>query len=85
MGIPLVITAFGEQAALPAIMATVIMTIFGMTLMIALIEVDLKPRASRRDVVRDVALALVDSRMIKTTCCSWEGRCRSTSSSNAAL
>ena len=64
MGIPLVITAFGEDAALPAIMATVVLTLLGMTLMIAVIEVDLNPRESRLHVARDVAAALLKNPIV---------------------
>lgn len=64
MGIPLAITAFGEAAALPAIMATVFLSIVVMGLTIALIETDLSQQVGAVSIGRDVSLALVKNPVI---------------------
>lgn len=64
MGIPLVMTAYGEAAALPAIMATVTMSVVFIPLVIALIEVDLHKPTHATDIARGVALALIKNPIV---------------------
>jgi predicted permease len=59
MGIPLVMTAYGEAAALPAIMATVFLSLVGISLTVALIEIDLRRSAGTTRIARDVATSLL--------------------------
>jgi predicted permease len=59
MGIPLVMTAYGEAAALPAIMATVFLSPAGNSLTVALIESDLRRSAGTTRIARDVATSLL--------------------------
>ena len=64
MGIPLAITAFGEAAGLPAIIATAFMGIVLISLTIALIETDLSTKAGAGGIARDVGLALVKNPLV---------------------
>ena len=64
MGIPLAITAFGEAAGLPAIIATAFMGIILISLTIALIETDLSTKAGAGGIARDVGLALAKNPLV---------------------
>ena len=64
MGIPLAITAFGEAAGLPAIIATAFMGIVVISLTIALIETDLSTKAGAGGIARDVGLALAKNPLV---------------------
>lgn len=64
MGIPLAITAFGEAAGLPAIIATAFMGIVLISLTIALIETDLSTKAGAGGIARDVELALAKNPLV---------------------
>lgn len=64
MGIPLVITAFGNAAALPAIIGTAFMSIVFISLTIALIETDLSQGVGTVGIGRDVGLALAKNPII---------------------
>jgi predicted permease len=65
MGIPLAITAFGEAAGLPAIIATAFMGIVLISLTIALIETDLSTKAGGAGgIARDVGLALAKNPLV---------------------
>jgi len=64
MGIPLAITAFGEAAGLPAIIATAFMGIVLISLTIALIETDLSTKAGAGGIARDVGLALAKNPLV---------------------
>lgn len=58
MGIPLVLTAFGEDALPPVIIATIINAALNIAVLTAFIETD-QHRGSGVDVVRDVGRALI--------------------------
>lgn len=64
MGIPLAITAFGDDAALPAIIATAFMGIVLISPTITLIETGLSQQSNAGGVVRDVAFALAKNPLI---------------------
>ena len=64
MGIPLVMTAYGEAAALPAIMATVTMSVVFVPLMIILLEIEKRGDTAPMSVVRGVAEALVKNPIV---------------------
>ena len=64
MGIPLAITAFGEAAGLPAIIATAFMGIVLISLTISLIETDLSTKAGAGGIARDVGLALAKNPLV---------------------
>lgn len=64
MGIPLAITAFGEAAGLPAIIATALMSIVFISLTIALVEADISSQAHVGGIVRDVAVALAKNPLV---------------------
>jgi predicted permease len=64
MGIPLAITAFGEAAGLPAIIATALMSIVFISLTIALIETDISNQGNAVGIVRDVGLALAKNPLV---------------------
>lgn len=59
MGIPLLLTAFGEKAVLPAIMATVFLALVVTSLAIALIEIGQSGGGQAHHVLRDVAWSLI--------------------------
>lgn len=58
LGIPLVATAFGEQALPPVIIATIINAAFNISVLTVFIETE-QHRGSGSDVIRDVANALI--------------------------
>ncbi len=64
MGIPLVMTAYGQPAALPAIMATVTMSVVFIPLMIMLLEIDRRDEADAAVIARGVAVALVKNPIV---------------------
>lgn len=64
MGIPLVMAAYGDAAALPAIMATVFLSVVCISVMVALIEYDLRRDARAKYIARDVGVALAKNPMI---------------------
>jgi malonate transporter len=64
MGIPLAITAFGDDAALPAIIATAVMSILLIGPTITLIEAGLTQQPNTSLVVRDVTFALAKNPLI---------------------
>ena len=64
MGIPLVMAAYGDAAALPAIMATVFLSVVCVSVMVALIEFDLRRDTGAVNIARDVGLALVKNPLI---------------------
>ena len=64
MGIPLAITAFGDDAALPAIIATAVMSILLIGPTITLIEAGLTQQRNTSLVVRDVTFALAKNPLI---------------------
>ena len=64
MGIPLVMAAYGDAAALPAIMATVYLSIVCISVMVALIEFDLSRDAGAKNIARDVVLSLAKNPLI---------------------
>ena len=59
MGIPLAITAFGEAAALPAVVATVINSAIVITVVVILIEADMSEKAGMLGILGDVSGALI--------------------------
>lgn len=67
MGIPLAIAAFGEEAALPAIVATVI-SVLSVALAVVPIEVARQGASDMRRVVGHVAVALFRNPMIVAPC-----------------
>lgn len=67
MGIPLAIVAFGDPGAFPAILATVFKSSVIIALITALIEVDLSEAGRRRDVARDVVLAVVRNPLVASS------------------
>lgn len=58
MGIPLVMVAFGSQAVLPALIATIVNTAVIGGLIIVLIEVDLKSEAGGTGIAKDIFWSL---------------------------
>ncbi len=58
MGIPLASTAFGDAAVLPAIMATVFVSVVMINVAIALIEFDVAREAGGTRILRDVGASL---------------------------
>lgn len=64
MGIPLLLTAFGEAAALPAIIATVLNGAVVMAIGIAVIEADLARGRGAARIVADVALGVARSPLV---------------------
>lgn len=64
MGIPLVMTAYGEAAALPAIMATVTMSVVFIPLMIMLLEIDRHGKTDSAAIVRGVGMALIKNPIV---------------------
>ncbi len=62
MGIPLAIVAFGEAAALPAIVATVLHGVIWVPLVLAMVETDMRDGGGGR--LRDIALSLVRNPML---------------------
>lgn len=58
MGIPLVVAAFGKEAAVPAILATTILSIVIVSATVLLIEIDHKSRVGSATILRDIALSL---------------------------
>lgn len=64
MGIPLAVTAFGDPAALPAIIATAAMSIVLISVTIAFIETDLSQRASPLGIGRDVGAGFVTNPLV---------------------
>ncbi len=64
LGIPLAITAFGDTAALPAVIATASMSIVFISVTIALIETDLSQQAGAAGIARDVGLALATNPLV---------------------
>src|SRR3546814_15540861 len=67
MGIPLLLTAFGPQAALPAIIATVLNGAVVMAVGIAVIEADLARGRGGLRIVADVAAGVAKSPDRKST------------------
>ncbi|BBK30051.1 hypothetical protein EDC65_4703 [Stella humosa] len=66
MGIPLYITAFGADRALPAVVATVFTVGIGLVLAIAVTEIG-RPGRARRGVARDLGLALLRNPLLGAT------------------
>jgi malonate transporter len=65
MGIPLLITAYGgEAAALPAIIATVFQSAVVLTVAIVVLEVDASRAGHARDLARDVATGVLKSPLL---------------------
>ncbi|MDX1512398.1 MAG: AEC family transporter [Gammaproteobacteria bacterium] len=64
MGIPLVMAAFGDAAALPAIMATVFLSVVGISALVTLVEIDLRREGSAKSIARDVAVSLARNPLI---------------------
>ncbi|MDH3317276.1 MAG: AEC family transporter [Gammaproteobacteria bacterium] len=64
MGIPLVMTAYGESAALPAIMATVTMSVVFVPLIIILLEIEKRGETEPAAILRGVAEALVQNPIV---------------------
>ncbi len=64
LGIPLLLTAFGEGAALPAVIATVLNGAVVMALAIAVIEADLSHRAGAFAIARDAGLGVIKSPLV---------------------
>jgi predicted permease len=66
MGIPLASTAFGDAAVLPAIMATVFVSVVMINVAIALIELDVAREAGGTRILRDVGLSLAKNPFVIT-------------------
>ncbi len=64
MGIPLVMTAYGESAALPAIMATVTMSVVFVPLIIILLEIEKRGETEPAAILRGVAEALIKNPIV---------------------
>lgn len=64
MGIPLVMTAYGDSAALPAIMATVTMSVVFVPLIIILLEIEKRGETEPAAILRGVAEALVKNPIV---------------------
>ncbi|MDX1594943.1 MAG: AEC family transporter [Gammaproteobacteria bacterium] len=64
MGIPLASTAFGDAAVLPAIMATVFVSVVMLNVAIALIELDVAREAGGSRILRDVGLSMVKNPIV---------------------
>ena len=64
MGIPLLITAFGEMGAMPAIIATVINGALIMAFGIAMLELDRSENTHIKGVMKDVALGVIKSPLV---------------------
>ena len=64
MGIPLLLTAFGEGAALPAIIATVLNGAVVMAVGIMIVEIDLSREGGPERILRDVALGVARSPLV---------------------
>jgi predicted permease len=64
MGIPLLITAYGEDAALPAIIATVLQGAVVMAIGIVVLEIDTSASGHARDIARDVFKGVVRSPLL---------------------
>lgn len=64
MGIPLLITAFGEMGAMPAIIATVINGAIVMAFGIAILELDKSENTHPLAIAKDVALGVVKSPLV---------------------
>lgn len=64
MGIPLVMTAYGETAALPAIMATVTMSVIFVPLIIILLEIEKRDDTGPAAILRGVAEAVVKNPIV---------------------
>lgn len=58
MGIPLVVAAFGKEAAVPAILSTTILAIVIVSATVLLIEIDRKSRIGSATILRDIGLSL---------------------------
>lgn len=67
MGIPLVIALYGEDATLPAILATII-SVLSVALSVAPIEIAKQEKANVARVIADVLLALARNPMIVAPC-----------------
>src|SRR5690606_13086874 len=66
MGLPLYITAYGADQALPAVVATVFTAAIGLGLGIAVTEIGRSDRAGRR-MLRDLARALATNPLLLAT------------------
>ena len=64
MGIPLVMTAYGEAAALPAIMATVTMSVIFVPLIIILLEIEQRGETEPAAILSGVAEAVVKNPIV---------------------
>ena len=64
MGIPLASFAFGDAAVLPAIMATVFVTVVGLNLAILLIELEVARGAVGGRILRDVSASLLKNPVV---------------------
>ena len=64
MGIPLAMTAYGEAAALPAIMATVTMSVVFVPLIIIMLEIEKRGERDGTSMIRGVAEALVKNPIV---------------------
>ena len=64
LGIPLALVAFGQAGTLPAIVATVFMTITIVAIVTVLIETDPRRRTEGSRVARDAALAVLRSPLV---------------------
>lgn len=64
MGIPLVMTAYGDSAALPAIMATVTMSVVFVPLIIISLEIEKRGETEPAAILRGVAEALVKNPIV---------------------
>ncbi len=64
MGIPLLITAFGEMGAIPAIIATVVNGALVMAFGIAILELDRSKKSNKFDVFIDVLLGVIKNPLV---------------------
>jgi predicted permease len=64
IGIPLLITAFGEAAALPAIIATVFQSAVVMATGIVILEIDMSQSGRARDMARDALLGVLKNPLV---------------------
>jgi malonate transporter and related proteins len=59
MGIPLCVAAFGNDAALPAVLATTLLAVFDLSAAIILLEMDKNSQAKSVHIVRNIVLSLL--------------------------
>jgi malonate transporter len=68
MGVPLYLAAFGPERTLPALIATVLVSVIAMAVTVALIEIDMSRRGAKPHIVRDVVLAVARNPLVVAPC-----------------